>query len=229
MRIMSLSICFCLLAASCFAQAKEGEHYLKLDNPKEIVLELSLGVDELVEEYRHRFIYEGMVDSDINISINFSERGNYIANPHDPGDNGFRANPKNYRNLRGANLRDYAKRVYRSHYSCAGVKNENIHNQGNEIIELEGGYENHIGVSRFYNQCILDGSFDGFYDEVYDYGTVNFKVGETKSAFDFDLTVVEANGDKAIIKIAYTGQGRYSPTGEDLEGQAVEYLERTHN
>lgn len=219
-----------LISNISWAQAQEGQHYKKIDTPPELRVELELGVDVEVQEYRHLFIYQGLNDDGrAVIDIDFSGKYEYAAQPHDPGDTGFRTNPFNYSDLNSSNLRDYAKRVYRMHYSCAGEKNFNIHYDGDETIELAGGYANHTGTSRFYEQCILDGSFDGFYDEVYAYGDVDFIIGQSKSAYDFELVVLEADEYSALIKITYTGRGRFVPTGKDYENQAVSYLERVKN
>lgn len=230
MRILKLFILAMFCTNLCFASPEEGIHYNKVDHPSEMTIELYQGMEERVKEYRMEFVYLGLDDQDkVKISINYADRDVYSAQPHDPGDTGWRINPRNYGNMSKFSLRDYAQRVYRTHYACTGQKNYNIHSEGNEIIELSSGYANHTGTVRFYQQCILDGSFDGFYDEVYDFGDVDFQIGEPKNSNEFSITVVNADDEKATVKINYIGNGRYLPSGEDLNNGAAGYLARTKN
>ncbi|MBF0522120.1 MAG: SHOCT domain-containing protein [Candidatus Omnitrophica bacterium] len=104
--------------------------------------------------------------------------------------------------------------MYRTHYLCSGALDPTGWKNGKEINDLSSGYKNITGASRFYEQCIADGSWDSYYDERMDYGTVPFKIGETKRGYEFAVTLEKATPQEASIQIAYVGQGRYKPTGK---------------
>lgn len=196
---------------------EKTDRYIRLESPKPLRLELALEKATVALPYRLKIMFAGVIrdvsekTTGAKLLINFAESEKYLAQSHDPGKTGFAPNSDNYHDLKSASLLDYAKKVYRTHRLASGKINTEIHQKGKEIIDLAGGYSNFTGSNRFYEQCILDGSFDAFYDEVCDYGEVPFRLNESKAGYDFAITLLNVTDTMATVEISYKGQGVYLP------------------
>ena len=195
---------------------KEGDQYIKLPNPKKVAVTIKKSAETqlIAEDYKLEIKYRGLNDKgQAQVDINYSERNSYDGQRDTSGNNGAIPNPEHYQGLSSSDLLAYANTLYRTHYLCDGKLNQNSGwKNGKAIKELASGYKNFTGTSRFYEQCIQDGSFDAYYDEHLDFGTVPFNVGEIKKAYEFAITVNSATAQEAAIEISYIGKGRYAPT-----------------
>lgn len=190
---------------------------------------LTLNTAAVASDIETEFNLTAIGDNYADIEMNYSARNTYQGLHWDPGNTTWRPGdavsyPEYYS---GNNLLDAAQHVYRKHYSCDGVQEnfapEHASQQAlyidpnfmtdwvgkpwQEILELAGGYGNFQCQSRYKEQCILDGSYDKYYDERCDYGRVRFTVGETKTspAFNIQLTKII---DSSRVEIAITDRGR---------------------
>lgn len=190
----------------------EGRDYIRKDDPETIHLTLQRGQPEIVDIYKLELVFDNLNDQNqVEMGINFSEREIYDGMLDTSGDNGYYPNPGNYPGLESAYLLDYAQTLYRTHKTCTGILESEKWKDGKAIKDLSCGYRNFTGTSRFYEQCILDWSYDSYYEEYLDYGIVPFEIGETKNAYEFAIKLMETTGYTATVEISYIGIGRYEP------------------
>ena len=193
----------------CSQSAENQKKDLGIPEPK--MISLSVGESIIVEEYKLEIILKEVRESAYaDLELMFSERNSYDGLRHTAGDTRWRANPSNYPSIQSADLLNYAKVLYRTHRYCTGRIRRDIWKNGLEIIEL-AGYGNVVGKSRFYEQCFLDGSFDSYYEEYCDYGTVCFQLNEIKNAAEFSIKVESIGPHNITIVLTFLGDNRYGP------------------
>jgi len=135
-----------------------------------------------------------------DIEIFYSDRDTYDA-PVTGGNNGYVPNPSNYPGIYGKDLLNYATTLYRTHYNCDGTLKKEVWREGRAIVNLSEGYKNYVCRSRQQEQCYIDGSFDSYYDERCDFGTVRFYENESKSTTDFEVRTGIIQDDKVEVSI----------------------------
>jgi hypothetical protein len=183
---------------------------IDLGIPEPRRLTLSIGESVVIDEYKLEITAKNLErDNYVDLELVYSERSNYDGQRHTVGDSGWRPT-RYYEGLASADLLDYAKVLYRTHHYCTGEIRRDKWKNGLEIADL-AGYGNFVGTSRFYEQCILDDSFDSYYEEYCDYGVVRFRVGETKHAAEYSIEVEDVDFDKVNVLITYRGSERYGP------------------
>lgn len=94
--------------------------------------------------------------------------------------------------------------LYRRVKNCADDQHCQPH-KPNQVIALDDPkrpYKNYICRPRYYEQCILDGSFDCYYEEYCDYEPVWFKKGESKDIHILSLMLVDIRNNKATLVVS---------------------------
>ncbi len=190
--------------------------YIIVDRPRDKVIVLSLGEALILDEYQLKIILIAVGEDEssgqlyVDLDINFSGRDTYFGTRQTPNGACHICNPRNYSASDYVDLLPHAERVYRTHRYCTGEINRGVWNDGLAIIELSGGYRNYIGRSRFYEQCLLDRSFDTYYEEHCDFGILRLLAGiiYTLPAFNFCLAV---ENSQVNITIADRGNQQYQP------------------
>ena len=173
-----------LLITTLFAESSTITIQLKKNHPQRL------------KEHRLTATYLGLNEKgEALLELNYSERETYKSTPHSPGHGSKKV--ESY----STNLRDYVDRIYRTHYYCNGKIRSDIHDGGYEIIDLDKGYSNFSGHSQFNQHCIDDGSFDTYYDEVADYGSIPFILNEAKSDAILTLTIIKASKKEATLEV----------------------------
>ena len=190
--------------------SEDSGQYIRKPDPRNLRLNLRKGKPEIVDEYKLEIVFSGLNNKGLaELNINYSQRRDYGGVKWNPGATGFSPNPANYPDLTSSDLLAYVRNVYRTHRLCTGELQSELDNV-KEILEITG-YRNYTGSNRFYEHCVLDGTFDCYYDEHCDYGLVLFAVNETKNAYEFSIKLVSADSNSAEIEISYIGRGRYEP------------------
>ena len=182
-----------LLTLSLFAQATTKS----VAPPETLTLQLKKGKSVDLKAYRLSCTYLGLdALGQALLELNYNEKDSYKATPHSPGSGS--KSPETY----STNLNHYVDRIYRTHYYCNGELQSDIHDSGYEIIDLDKGYRNFTGHSMYAAQCIDDGSFDTYYDDVADYGVISFRIRVGKSDGVFSVIISEATKRRATIQIS---------------------------
>ncbi|VXD19169.1 type II toxin-antitoxin system HigB family toxin [Planktothrix paucivesiculata] len=189
--------------------------YLITEKPVDKVVVLVPGDSVVLVEYQLsiRLIETGGEDSKgqqyADLELMFSDGKSYNGTRYNPGDTGFVPNPNNYPTLAQQNLLHCAQRVYRTHRLCTGeIKSL-------QIIELAGGYRNYLGRSRFYEQCLLDGSFDTYYEEHCDFGIVRLMEGIVYNLPECSF-LLGIQDSRVRIEIVSLGNNQYQPIYYEL-------------
>jgi len=126
-----------------------------------------------------------------DIEVNYFDRNNYPGTKTSGTATGWVPNPQLYPEYyTGSDLLSVAKNVYRTHKWCDGTMKEDVWNKGYQIIEL-AGYSNYLCRNRFKEQCVLDGTYDNYYDERCDFGRLRFTLGEIKSSSNFAIQLTK--------------------------------------
>lgn len=135
-----------------------------------------------------------------DLQLSYSQGGDTRWVDSNPGATGYYPNPSTYADDLGSDLLGRATVLYRAHYYCDGTLFTAAQPVGAyEKIDLASGYSNVICRNREQEQCISDGTFDHYYDERCDYGTVTFTEGSTKTAPNFSITVNSVTSDGVEI------------------------------
>ncbi|HEY3452274.1 MAG TPA: hypothetical protein VGK67_38370 [Myxococcales bacterium] len=142
------------------------------------------------------------------LEILWSGAKSFPSQPRPTEDNGFRKNPKSY--PPSGELNSMATVLYRTHRTCDGT----LRAQGaHEAVELKG-YANYECRSRFHEQCILDGTFDSFYDERCDFAPVTLSVGASIAGGDFVLALDKVEQGVAHLTVRPSVSERYGPLSD---------------
>lgn len=184
----------------------EGKQYIRSSPiPEHIELTFKKGKPEIVNAYELEIEFLGInTNQKADLDINYSKRKNYNGD-HVAGLNtGW--DGRSFKDAKHPVLA-YPQTLYRAHRKCdSGTL------LGKEIIDLGDQYRNFTGTSRFYEQCMMSGDFDTYYDEGLDYGTIPFSVNETQYADDFAIRLNNATPQEVSITILNLKQvRRYGP------------------
>jgi hypothetical protein len=172
------------------------QQYITLKSPASETEVLKKNVATVFKDYELSITFLEAVNGVVYLNVGYAYSKCYIAPSSTPDRGG------NSYSRSGDNLIEYSKIIYRTHRFCPGNHNTTLQNKGVEIIDLSGGYRNITGCSRFQEQCIDDGSFDGFYDERVDYGKVDFQLNKPKYNDSYTITVLKATNDQATVTVS---------------------------
>lgn len=167
---------------------------------EEVIISLNLPVTNNLIEMELNLVEVGTNYADIE--INYFDRKNYPGTVTQGSATGWVPNPNFYPEYySGSDLLSSAKVVYRTHKYCNGTMKEDVWNKGYQVIELSG-YSNYLCRNRFREQCVLDGTYDNYYDERCDFGRIKFQLGETKYSSNFSIKLMEILGNNQVkVKI----------------------------
>lgn len=166
--------------------------------------QVKLDIPVIVDQYKLEI---KLIESDpgqnyADIEINYSEREGYDGLRSIGEETGWYPSPVSYPELAYKNeLLEEADRVYRTHRFCEGKRiDDSQYPKGHQIIELKG-YKNFVCRDRYYEQCILDGTFDKYYEEHCDYGKARFFKEKIKWSSDFGIELSQILDDSVRIKV----------------------------
>jgi hypothetical protein len=222
--IFSVGFCVLVLLARGNSRVLPGQgqpegdrRFVQSASPVNREFDLAKDRPQVVDDYDLELVLKSCGEENggkyADVDINYAGRREYDGERSVAGDNRSKANPMLYVGLEKAELLQQAKVLYRTHRLCTGQTKATPKN-GREIAELSG-YRNFVCRSRFYEQCIVDGSFDEFYDERCDYGVVRLRENTERRALDFAIKLRAANSASAAVTVSYVGHGRYFPRSKD--------------
>ena len=190
--------------------AKDGaEAKVRLPEPPTKTVKIALGSEATISEYDITVkLTSVQAGKSATLEVLYSGGKSYVGNRHAAGDNRYRFNPADYGDVQ--DLLPAATVLYRTHRTCDGKLEKTPASNGYEIVDLQG-YRNYECRSRFYEQCIMDGSFDSFYDERCDFTPVRFAVGTAKGAGGFEIKLTKAEAGSATVEVRSTLKDRWGP------------------
>jgi len=167
------------------------------------LIKLAEGESAIKEAYRVKLTVRSISSNFVDIDLNFHEKETYFDRNLDLDytgcENTWEPQIKTFSEpFEGQNLRQAAQVLYRSHFYCNGETDTSRvwHGcsgeltDGRQIIDLRAGYNNFGCGNRYYEHCILDGTYDAYYFESCDYGWLRFKIGEEKQSSEFKIKLI---------------------------------------
>ena len=207
--LVGIALVFTTGAALVQAKPPRGETKVRLPEPPTKTVKIALGSEATISEYDITVKLTSVeAGKSATLELLYSGGKNYVGNRHAAGDNSYRFNPLHYGAV--ADLLSAATVLYRTHRTCDGKLEKTPASNGYEIADLQG-YSNYMCRSRFYEQCIMDGSFDSFYDERCDFAPVRFAVGSAKGAGGFEIKLTQAEAGFATVEVRSTLKDRWGP------------------